>query len=369
MKRISRPGVIVLFLLIGPWAASAQAVVERNSVRPHHRHHACRANQHVADCGCLASPTQPPQDAATSPPTAVLVEAMIAELTLKKDSVYAGELATIVNGGPAEFVRRMERLCDVRVFTAPSLLVLDKQRAEMHAGGRLGYRDSVTQEERFVDIGTTLRMRPFVSPDGLIRLEAHLEHTTAFLDDQGVPHTRCVALTTNVLVADGATVVIDPSDVADDSQADEVTSLLPWVSRFTSDLRHNGDGEPTKRIIAIFTAYLYKPSAARAPLKPETYELLTVRKFQRAVTHGCFGLWTLVLGLWTLWRRPKTQDQRPKTQDLTRPFVMLKHNLPALRAELLSDVAAGGSLAVPRLPRNGRRFSYNAMSALSFREN
>ena len=63
-------------------------------------------------------------------------------------------------------------------------MVLNKQLAEIHIGQQLGYvtstvsQTSTTQTVSFMNIGTQLRLRPYVSPNGLIRMEIHPEAAT-----------------------------------------------------------------------------------------------------------------------------------------------------------------------------------------------
>lgn len=60
-------------------------------------------------------------------------------------------------------------------------MVLNKQRAEIQIGKQLGYvnttvtENASTQSVSFLEVGTLLRMRPFIGTDGLIRLEVHPE--------------------------------------------------------------------------------------------------------------------------------------------------------------------------------------------------
>ena len=100
------------------------------------------------------------------------------------------------------------------VLATPRVLVLNKQRAEIQLGHRLGYRTLVTnltstvQQIQFLNTGTLLRLRPFISDDGMIRMEIHPERSTGAIDANGVPQTNTARMTTNVLVPNGATLVI-----------------------------------------------------------------------------------------------------------------------------------------------------------------
>ena len=119
-----------------------------------------------------------------------------------------------VGGSTSGFIRALESLGETKVLACPRLLVLNKQRAEIHIGKQLGYetstvsQTSTTQTVQFMPVGTQLRLRPFVSSDGMIRMEIHPERSTGDIDANGIPQTTTAQVTTNVMIPDGATIVI-----------------------------------------------------------------------------------------------------------------------------------------------------------------
>lgn len=112
------------------------------------------------------------------------------------------------------FVQNLESMNKVNILASPRILVLNKQRAEIQLGQRLGYRNSITtltisqQTVNFLTVGTLLSLRPFVSNDGMIRMEIHPEKSSGFIDLNQVPQANTTELTTNILVPDGVTLVI-----------------------------------------------------------------------------------------------------------------------------------------------------------------
>ena len=115
------------------------------------------------------------------------------------------------------FVEALESIGDANVIASPRLMCLNKQRAEIHIGRELGYisttvtENAATQSVEFLETGTQLRIRPFISPDGLIRMEVHPELSTGAVGLVGgftVPDKDVTQVTTNVMVRDGATVVL-----------------------------------------------------------------------------------------------------------------------------------------------------------------
>jgi type IV pilus assembly protein PilQ len=117
----------------------------------------------------------------------------------------------------ALFINALETIGDTNVIASPRLMCLNKQRAEIQIGEQLGYvsttvtENSATQTVNFLDVGTLLRIRPFISNDGLIRMEVHPELSTGTVTvQQGLtlPNKSLTQVTTNVMCTDGCTVVI-----------------------------------------------------------------------------------------------------------------------------------------------------------------
>jgi len=117
----------------------------------------------------------------------------------------------------AIFLEALETVGDVNVIASPRLMCLNKQRAEIHIGREVGYvsttivENTATQSVEFLEVGTQLRLRPFIASDGLIRMEVHPELSTGQVDLRGgftVPDKDVTQVTTNVMAPDGSTFVI-----------------------------------------------------------------------------------------------------------------------------------------------------------------
>ena len=121
-----------------------------------------------------------------------------------------------VSNNVTGFIRAIETLGSTKILASPRILVLNKQRAEIQLGSRLGFKAITTQNYigttqgvQFLNTGTLLRLRPFVSDDGMIRMEIHPERSTGTVDaTTGLPSAQTAELTTNVMVPNGATIVI-----------------------------------------------------------------------------------------------------------------------------------------------------------------
>ena len=111
------------------------------------------------------------------------------------------------------FIQALETIGSTKILASPRILVLNKQRAEIQLGSRLGFQTfsqnftSTIQQVQFLNVGTLLRIRPFISQDGMIRMEIHPERSSGSVTNN-IPNQQTAELTTNVMVPDGATLVI-----------------------------------------------------------------------------------------------------------------------------------------------------------------
>lgn len=117
----------------------------------------------------------------------------------------------------AVFLTALETIGDTDVIATPRLMCINKHRAEILIGRQLGYvnttltETSTAQNVQFLEVGTQLRLRPFISSDGLIRMEVHPELSTGSVRVEGgftLPDKDLTQVTTNIMVRDGCTVII-----------------------------------------------------------------------------------------------------------------------------------------------------------------
>lgn len=123
-----------------------------------------------------------------------------------------------LDGDVSWFINALEHIGDTNVIATPRLMVLNKHRADIQIGRQEGYisttsatETSTTQSVEFLDLGTQLRLRPFITPDGLIRMEVHPELSDGAVEIKGgftLPNKDVTQVTTNVMVRDGCTVII-----------------------------------------------------------------------------------------------------------------------------------------------------------------
>ena len=137
-----------------------------------------------------------------------------------------------LQGDLTGFVEALETLAETSVVASPSVRVLNKQRAELIIGQRLGYK-TVTQNGaqsveniNFLEVGTKLLIRPFVAQDGQVRMEIHPERSDGRINEQGLPESRTTEVTSNVMVRDGSTIVIGGLI---EEQANQTQSRIPGL--------------------------------------------------------------------------------------------------------------------------------------------
>jgi general secretion pathway protein D len=169
-----------------------------------------------------------------------------------------------VGGNTTGFIKALETYGETKVLASPRILVLNKQRAEIHLGKQLGYKTATqtqtttTETVNFMPVGTQLRLRPFVSTDGMIRMEIHPERSSGELQD-GVPQTHASQVTTNVMIPDGATMVIGgllENEVDESWKGVPLLSRLPWVGFL---FREEGDESHKAELVVILTPHIWRP--------------------------------------------------------------------------------------------------------------
>ena len=181
-----------------------------------------------------------------------------------------------INRTTAGFIKALEQVGEVNVLASPRVFVLNKQRAEIQLGQRLGYftatqnLTSTAQTVQFLNTGTLLRLRPFVSNDRMIRLEVHPEKSTGTVDNN-VPKSNTSEVATNVMVPDGATVVIGGLIENSDSSFQQGTIGLSRLPVAGSLFRAKTQSSTKRELIVLLTPRIWNPAGlqgAGTPIGP-----------------------------------------------------------------------------------------------------
>lgn len=134
----------------------------------------------------------------------------------------AGLKIGIVSDDVSVFLRVLDEVTDTTVLARPKLMALNRQRAEVLVGVKVGYlsttstETATTQNVQFLDTGIQLIFRPFITTDGMVRMELKPRVSEARLRDVTdatgqivtIPDELTNEVTTNVRVKDGETVVL-----------------------------------------------------------------------------------------------------------------------------------------------------------------
>ena len=167
------------------------------------------------------------------------------------------------------FVQALETIGSTKILASPRILVLNKQRAEIQLGSRLGFQTfsqnftSTIQQVQFLNTGTLLRIRPFISRDGMIRMEIHPERSSGSVTNN-IPNQQTAELTTNVMVPDGATLVIGGlMEDEDDYQLQGLPGLarIPALG-FLFGFRQKNEGR--RELVVLLTPHIWSPDVAMA---------------------------------------------------------------------------------------------------------
>jgi len=176
-----------------------------------------------------------------------------------------GMKLAFLDGSIGAFVNALESIGDTNVIATPRLLVLNKHRAEILIGKELGYvsttftETSSSQTVDFLKVGAQLVIRPFISNDGLIRMEVHPELSTGSVqitNNFTVPNKDTTQVTTNIMVPNGVTVVIGGLMREDlETSASQIPFLgnLPLVG---AAFRNKTETTKKQEIIVLITPYI-----------------------------------------------------------------------------------------------------------------
>ncbi len=186
--------------------------------------------------------------------------------TSATNGIKFGFVANNVTG----FVRKSsETVGSTKILASPRILVLNKQRAEIQLGMRLGFQTlsqnftSTIQQVQFLNTGTLLRLRPFVSNDGMVRMEIHPERSSGSVTNN-IPNQQTAELTTNVMVPDGATLVIGGlMEDEDDFQFQGLPGLsrLPLLGMVFGN-RQKTEGR--RELVVLLTPHIWSVDQAMA---------------------------------------------------------------------------------------------------------
>ncbi len=194
----------------------------------------------------------------------------IATTDLASNVPDGGLTVGIIKDHVAIFLRALEEVTDTTVLANPKVLALNRQKGQVIVGRRDGFMTTTVTETQaiqsveFLETGTQLIFRPFISDDGFVRVELHPEDSVGFVNAQGLPSEQTTEVTTNVIVRDGETILIGGlfREVTTDSRS-QVPGLgnLPGIGAL---FKANTEASSREEVIILLTIHIVKDREAYA---------------------------------------------------------------------------------------------------------
>ncbi len=207
------------------------------------------------------------------------------DLTLGIGTNFAANVPTggltfgIVTDHVSAFIRALESVADVTVLSNPKVLTLNKQEAHVLVGSRDGFlttsvttETSTTQSVDYLETGTQLRFRPFISNDGYVRMVVTPSDSTGGVDARGLPFERTTEVTTNIMVKDGHTILIGGlfRDVSSTGRS-QIPGLgsLPIIG---PAFRSTNDSTIREEVIILLTVHIIEDESEYAAYSEEVLD-------------------------------------------------------------------------------------------------
>ena len=190
----------------------------------------------------------------------------------------------------ASFVDALENVGETNIVASPRLMCLNKQQAEILIGAELGFVNTTvtqtasTQAVEFLEVGTQLRFRPFITDDNIIRLELQPELSTGSVRiEQGLtlPDKEVTKVTTNIICRDGATVVIGGLIREDLSTSVSQLPLLGSMPYLGPVFRRKTQSLDRREIIVLITPHVVGEDAADCEGQAEQEKFLARQDLYR----------------------------------------------------------------------------------------
>ncbi|HEX5011502.1 MAG TPA: hypothetical protein VFY71_13990 [Planctomycetota bacterium] len=183
------------------------------------------------------------------------------------DGISEGGLNVgLLSDNIAVFVKALQTQTDATVLANPRVVTMNKQRGEVLLGRRDGFltttvtQTSTTQSVDYLETGTRLIFRPYISGPELVRLEIHPENSNGGVNSDGLPFKETAEVTTNIMVRNGQTVVIGGLFREKDASTETKVPLLGDIPLVGALFRSTEDNKVREEIIIILTPHILDPS-------------------------------------------------------------------------------------------------------------
>ncbi len=243
------------------------------------------------------------------PPTQILIEAKILEITLTDDDAFgldwsrffpsgegsgsfgvqglndetsSGLFFEISNPDVAATLNALTAQGRVRTLSTPKLLATENQESSVIIGDRRGYSvtttiNQVTTETiEFLESGVILRVVPVVDTDGRIMMDVHPEVSTGVIDPvTGIPSQTTTEVTTRMIVDTGQTIFVGgliKHSLEESKQGVPLLGDIPGVGRLFSNRRKTQTNTETIVLITPTVLDARSPADREAIDKADQFE-------------------------------------------------------------------------------------------------
>ncbi|MHC4394062.1 MAG: type II secretion system protein GspD [Planctomycetota bacterium] len=188
----------------------------------------------------------------------------------------AGLRIGITGGNFAAFITALESVTDITILANPKILAVNKQLGQVYIGDKIGYDSQTTVAEsgtatsqvEFLDTGTKLSFRPYISVDGYIRMDIHAKDSAE--KTGGVISETSTEMVSNIMVKDGETIVIGGlfrNAITTIRSQVPLLGDLPFVG---GAFRGTNDRNVRQEIIVMLTPHIInEPSEANGSARAE----------------------------------------------------------------------------------------------------
>ena len=167
------------------------------------------------------------------------------------------------------------------LLASPSIMTLSGKEARIIIGERFPYKEKTqtttgtTETTKFVDIGTTLRVTPWVSPDGWITMYVHPEVSSLTAELEAGPRVATREADATIVVKDGETIVIGGLIKRQEDSIKGKIPILGSIPILGRLFRHRSSDTTSTELVVFITPTIIKyrdsPGNQRSEIPREVF--------------------------------------------------------------------------------------------------
>lgn len=158
----------------------------------------------------------------------------------------------------------LSKMKDYSVLASPRVMARENKEAYLYAGEKMGYKTATTtgtvtsEVVKTLDVGVKLTFTPRITETNKIMMDIHPEVSEGSITNN-LPNETITEVTTNVVVADGQSIVIAGLLKKKATQEDTGVPLLSQIPFLGSLFRRSEINNQRREIIIIITPYIVRP--------------------------------------------------------------------------------------------------------------